>query len=75
MNKQINMVGGKEVFVHSGDVAQLGEHLPCKQDVVGSIPTISTNNDHFKLSLTKGTKWLKYGLVAVGYEVELKDLR
>jgi len=27
------------------------------------------------LSLTKGTKWLKYGLVAVGYEVELKDLR
>ena len=25
-----------------GDVAQLGERLPCKQDVVGSIPTFST---------------------------------
>jgi hypothetical protein len=26
-----------------GALAQLGEHLPCKQDVVGSIPTGSTN--------------------------------
>ena len=24
-----------------GDVAQLGEHLPCKQGVKGSIPSIS----------------------------------
>ena len=28
-----------------GDVAQLGERLLCKQDVVGSIPSISTNAD------------------------------
>ena len=27
----------------SGGVAQLGEHLPCKQGVAGSNPTISTN--------------------------------
>ena len=27
----------------NGGVAQLGEHLPCKQGVAGSIPTISTN--------------------------------
>ena len=27
----------------SGDIAQLGERLPCKQEVAGSIPTISTN--------------------------------
>ena len=26
----------------NGDVAQLGEHLPCKQGVSGSIPLIST---------------------------------
>jgi hypothetical protein len=25
-----------------GDVAQLGEHLPCKQEVGGSTPLIST---------------------------------
>ena len=27
-----------------GDIAQLGERLPCKQEVAGSIPTISTKN-------------------------------
>ena len=27
---------------HHGGVAQLGEHLPCKQGVSGSIPLIST---------------------------------
>ena len=26
----------------NGDVAQLGERLPCKQNVAGSIPVIST---------------------------------
>ena len=26
----------------TGDIAQLGEHLVCNQEVVGSIPTIST---------------------------------
>ena len=28
-----------------GGVAQLGEHLPCKQGVKGSIPFISTNGE------------------------------
>jgi hypothetical protein len=28
-----------------GDVAQLGEHLLCKQGVAGSNPVISTNTD------------------------------
>ena len=27
----------------NGGVAQLGEHLPCKQGVMGSNPIISTN--------------------------------
>ena len=29
-----------------GGLAQLGEHLLCKQGVVGSIPTSSTNTFH-----------------------------
>jgi hypothetical protein len=28
---------------NEGDVAQMGEHLLCKQGVSGSIPLISTN--------------------------------
>ena len=28
-----------------GDIAQLGERLPCKQEVAGSIPTISTKDN------------------------------
>ena len=30
--------------IESGGVAQLGEHLPCKQGVSSSIPLVSTNN-------------------------------
>ena len=30
---------------HRGGVAQLGEHLPCKQGVMGSNPIISTSAD------------------------------
>ena len=29
-------------YLKHGGVAQLGEHLPCKQGVMGSIPIIST---------------------------------
>ena len=32
-----------EVSTKFGGVAQLGEHLPCKQGVSGSIPLVSTN--------------------------------
>lgn len=39
------MPTGKETWVVSvhGGIAQLGEHLLCKQGVVGSIPSASTN--------------------------------
>ena len=33
----------KEQTRRYGGVAQLGEHLPCKQGVMGSIPIISTS--------------------------------
>ena len=36
-------LSGDSVARASGDVAQLAEHLLCKQDVVGSIPIVSTN--------------------------------
>lgn len=39
---------GKQVDARSnGDVAQLGEHLPCKQGVRSSILLISTNSNNF----------------------------
>ena len=34
-----------EVLTPNGGVAQLGEHLLCKQGVIGSIPFISTKSD------------------------------
>ena len=34
--------GSAEAEKIDGDIAQLGERLPCKQEVAGSIPTIST---------------------------------
>ena len=36
------MILEKERAHEDGGVAQLGEHLPCKQGVMGSIPIIST---------------------------------
>ena len=38
---------------HRGGVAQLGEHLLCKQGVIGSNPFISTNFLSVKESWTK----------------------
>ena len=32
-----------------GGIAQLGEHLPCKQGVSGSIPLVSTNSRFFSV--------------------------
>ena len=32
-----------------GGIAQLGEHLPCKQGVKGSNPFISTENAKYKV--------------------------
>ena len=37
--------GSAEAEKIDGDIAQLGERLPCKQEVAGSIPTISTKEN------------------------------
>ena len=42
-----------------GGIAQLGEHLLCKQGVNGSIPFISTKGLKLRLKATK-----PYGLIA-----------
>ena len=42
--------GDKEI---RGDIAQLGERLPCKQEVAGSIPTISTTYFLLKKKVSK----------------------
>ena len=36
-------VNGEKAIPDYGGVAQLGEHLPCKQGVMGSNPIISTS--------------------------------
>ena len=46
--------------VKNGGVAQLGEHLLCKQGVIGSIPFISTKGR--KVRTTGGLT--RYGLIA-----------
>ncbi len=38
------------VYMLVGGIAQLGEHLPCKQGVSGSIPLTSTNITQMELS-------------------------
>ena len=43
-----------------GGVAQLGEHLLCKQGVIGSIPFTSTTSDP-RLRMTKQMKVLSAG--------------
>ena len=45
-----------------GDIAQLGERLPCKQEVAGSIPTISTN---FEMKMDgSGQEVVRFDLVS-----------
>ena len=40
----ISLISNKIAYIVLGAIAQLGEHLLCKQEVVGSIPTSSTEN-------------------------------
>ena len=39
-----NITSASNSLREFGDIAQLGERLPCTQEVTGSIPVISTNN-------------------------------
>ena len=54
--------GSAEAEKIDGDIAQLGERLPCKQEVAGSIPTISTN---FELKMDgSGQEVVRFDLVS-----------
>ena len=48
-----NRIGQAGVSVPFGALAQLGEHLLCKQGVVGSIPTGSTTQASREVSAHK----------------------
>ena len=48
-NEQKFVIWRKLQTIYNGGVAQLGEHLPCKQGVMGSNPIISTSRIHFAL--------------------------
>ena len=49
-------------IIEYGGLAQLGERLPCKQEVAGSIPTISTN---FELKMDgSGQRLVRFDLVS-----------
>ena len=50
------------MWIHGG-LAQLGEHLLCKQGVVGSIPSSSTNNKKLGLLNTKDASQEAYLLL------------
>ena len=49
----------QEVKIGRGGLAQLGERLPCKQEVSGSIPLISTIRHSRPNSFFKPMKCLK----------------
>ena len=53
------MVEKSKTRIEYGGVAQLGEHLPCKQGVMGSNPIISTKGRAAKLFPNKSSKGLK----------------
>ena len=42
-----------------GDIAQLGERLPCKQEVAGSNPTISTKKVNLRRDTRARLSWLE----------------
>ena len=46
------------VRINRGRVAQLGEHLLCKQGVAGSNPVASTNFNHIDYCFGSGTAYI-----------------
>ena len=47
---------GEKAKPLNGGVAQLGEHLPCKQGVMGSNPIISTSERKFAMLIENRIK-------------------
>ena len=52
------MAWGPTIGLGPGGVAQLGEHLLCKQGVVGSIPSASTRGVAAGLAVIMEKSWL-----------------
>jgi hypothetical protein len=54
-----------------GGVAQLGERLPCTQEVIGSIPFTSTTFKRWMSSLETGRLGLDVGKSILGIDLVL----
>ena len=60
-----DIVSGCQLQEIFGGVAQLGEHLLCKQGVIGSIPFISTSSlERVKVAKMEKRHTKSYGLIA-----------
>ena len=67
LDKNLKKYGGvPEALQTCGGVAQLGEHLPCKQGVSGSIPLTSTKTVFLLSGLANinQKQTIKYGNIA-----------
>ena len=61
-----NHVGQADVRVPFGALAQLGEHLLCKQGVVGSIPSSSTKVLLESTNVSQSARlWFRFDLLAI----------
>ena len=65
------------VFI--GGVAQLGERLLCKQEVIGSIPIGSTSNTHNQEAAINlagsGIDWCFFNEASIGCSLTIRDRR
>ena len=57
----------------NGGVAQLGEHLPCKQGVKGSNPSISTRMQKYRILLC--TLKIAYRKYKISLTQKIQDIR
>ena len=65
------LVGGSRV----GGIAQLGEHLLCKQGVIGSIPIVSTTDVCFANGEAVASRWIKPARSSAAAIVCLQTMR
>ena len=62
----ISLISNKLAYIVLGAIAQLGEHLLCKQEVVGSIPTSSTRYRPLGFWGHRSTQYLLYDNCSIG---------
>ena len=56
-----------------GGVAQLGEHLPCKQGVMGSNPIISTSAQSAQWKIENGEWKINFQLSIFNFQLQVNN--